>query len=55
VEHPEWDGDHDSDREVGLVTRNAFIARAEQSGETVVASHVSGFGRISGSSWRPVP
>jgi glyoxylase-like metal-dependent hydrolase (beta-lactamase superfamily II) len=52
VEHPEWDGKHDSDPGVALETRRAFIERAGGgSGTTVVASHVFGFGRIEGGRW----
>ncbi len=46
VAHPEWDFLHDSDPELGLVTRRAFLDELAGSGATVACSHVDGLGRI---------
>ena len=46
VVHPEWDFLHDSDPELGLATRRAFLQELGGSGATVACSHVDGFGRI---------
>ena len=46
VAQPEWDFLHDSDPEVGLATRRAFLRELEGSGSTVACSHVDGFGLI---------
>ena len=46
VTHPEWDFLHDSDPDLSLATRRAFLEELAGSGATVACSHVDGFGRI---------
>jgi glyoxylase-like metal-dependent hydrolase (beta-lactamase superfamily II) len=46
VAHPEWDFLHDSDPELGLATRRAFLRELEGLGATVACSHVDGLGLI---------
>ena len=42
IEHPEWDGPADDDRELALATRRAVIAELQEMGTRAVASHLAG-------------
>ena len=42
VEHPEWDGPADDDRELALATRRAILAELAATRARAVASHVAG-------------
>jgi glyoxylase-like metal-dependent hydrolase (beta-lactamase superfamily II) len=42
IEHPEWDGPADDDRELALATRRALLGRLAASGTRAVASHLEG-------------
>jgi glyoxylase-like metal-dependent hydrolase (beta-lactamase superfamily II) len=46
VEHPEWDGPADDDRELALATRIALFAELAESGTHAVASHLAGAFRV---------
>jgi glyoxylase-like metal-dependent hydrolase (beta-lactamase superfamily II) len=42
IEHPEWDGPADDDRELALATRRTVIAELQAMGTRAVASHLAG-------------
>ena len=42
VEHPEWDGPADDDRELALETRRSILAELAATGARAVASHLAG-------------
>jgi glyoxylase-like metal-dependent hydrolase (beta-lactamase superfamily II) len=46
VEHPEWDTLHDTDPELALATRRAWIDELAGSGALVACSHVDAVGKI---------
>jgi glyoxylase-like metal-dependent hydrolase (beta-lactamase superfamily II) len=46
VEHPEWDGQYDADRPLGLQTRHALLREFAERGTTLMMSHIDHAGRI---------
>jgi glyoxylase-like metal-dependent hydrolase (beta-lactamase superfamily II) len=42
IEHPEWDGPADDDRELALETRRSVLAQLATTGTRAVASHLAG-------------
>jgi glyoxylase-like metal-dependent hydrolase (beta-lactamase superfamily II) len=57
VEHPEWDHEFDTDPELGLRTRVAWLKRLAGTGAVCAASHIAGWGTIKragdGYRWQP--
>ena len=54
IEHPEWAGHFDADRERALETRRAWLARLAETGTPAVFSHVATAGRVlPGGRWAP--
>jgi glyoxylase-like metal-dependent hydrolase (beta-lactamase superfamily II) len=58
VEHPEWDCEFDSDRDLALRTRRDWLERLAGTGTPCAASHIDGWGTIEpggdGLGWRPI-